>query len=695
MTPYDETTRHRHPTAARPARSSWIDLSSPAVVAALVFCAVVLLTVGGVAAQPGLTGRSLLVFGGYGLVISILAAIVTGNLARQRVTRRGADARAMASALEREERLRLIVASLHEGLVFQDRDLRIVEFNEAASQILGLSDLALGRRPQDIAPWHPVLEDGTVLSFEDHPAAVTLRTSIPRIGMTMGVALPGNNAIWVKLNTVPVFDDSGAVDGVLTTFTDVTPEKMAQLALASSEAAVSQVTEALSWQAFHDPLTELPNRAQLVERLTAALDRARHHSALTAVLFLDIDRFKNVNDTLGHEAGDRLLVVVAERLRGAIRSSDMVARLSGDEYIVLAESLSDRTEAVQMADRLRAVVAVPIDLPQGTITVNASIGIAFDVDHRPGTLLRDADTALHKAKEQGRDRTEIFDDSLRAETMRKVAAEQVLRRALDEDGLRVLYQPIVDLTSGEVVAAEALLRILGPGGELLTPTPFIAIGEDTGLIVPIGAGVLDDACRQLTLWREELGDRAPRNVSVNLSARQITSHSFPSVVERTLSRHGVGAASLTLELTETTLIEAGHAALDTVHDLHELGVHLAIDDFGTGYSSLSYLKRFPVDVVKVDRSFVSGLGVQQHDTEIVKAVLALGQSLGLMTVAEGVETTEQLTLLQALRCDYAQGFLLARPIRAEEMGAAIERIHTSAALRPPASSHRTLRLAGE
>ncbi len=690
-----ETSRHHHPSTGRPQQGSWLLLTAPPVVAALAFCAVVLVSVTIAAAQPRLSTHDLAVIGGYGLVVAVLVSVIAGNVARQRLTRQSSQARAMASALERVERLRLIISSLHEGLLFQDTDLRIVEFNEAAAQILGLTENAIGKRPEELGPWHPILEDGTILSMAEHPAAVSLRTGEPTIGLTLGVALPSNDVIWAKVNTIPVFDDDGQPDGVLTTFTDVTPEKSAQLALASSQAAVSEAAKALSWQALHDPLTELPNRVQFVERLTSVLERAKHQHSLTAVLFLDLDRFKNVNDSMGHDAGDRLLVEVASRLRGATRSSDLLARLGSDEFIVLAESVADRAEAILMAERLRAAVAMPVELAQGSITVTASVGIALDVDHRPGSLLRDADTALHKAKEQGRDSVEVFDDSLRVETIRKVAAEQVLRRALDEDGLRVLYQPIVDLFTGEVVAAEALLRILGPNGELLTPTPFIEIGEDTGLIVPVGAGVLDDACRQLVAWQDELGPLAPRSVSVNLSARQITTRAFTSVVERTLARYGIEPASLTLELTETTLIEAGRAAFDTVEDLHELGVRLAIDDFGTGYSSLSYLKRFPVDIVKVDRGFVSGLGLHQHDIEIVRAVLALGQSLDLVTVAEGVEKVEQLDVLRSLGCDRAQGFLFARPLRGAEMGAAVERIRSRAAVRPPALPQRTLRLAAE
>ncbi len=667
----EPSARHR-PPAAHLAPGATLRPVAPWVTAMGGFAAVMLLTLAVMAWRDGMPGGDAVVLLLYGTVVAGLVAFLTGNRARQRLATQASLADAMARAIEREERLSLIVASMHEGLIFQDRDRRIVEFNDAASQILGFTDAVLGQRPEDIGPWQPILEDGTVLSFDDHPAAVTIRTGAPNIDFVLGVQT-ATVTIWAKVNTVAVFGEDGVVDGVITTFHDITAERSARTALASSEEAVSVATEALSWHSFHDPLTKLPNRAQLIERLTKTLDRARHVGSLTAVLLLDLDRFKNVNDALGHEGGDLLLVEIADRLRAAA-GGHMVARLGADEFIVLAEVLADRGAASSLAERLRSILSRPIALPQGTVTLNASVGIAFDVDHRPSTLLRDADTALHKAKEHGRDRIEIFDDSLRAETIRKVAAEQLLRHALDEDGLRVLYQPILDLTSGQVVGAEALLRILGPHGELLTPASFIGIAEETGLIVPVGAGVLDDACRMILGWQAELGSEAPRTVSVNVSARQIATRTFPSVVERTLEQHGVAPGSLTLELTETTLIEAGHAAFDAVEELHEMGVRLAIDDFGTGYSSLSYLKRFPVDVVKIDRGFIHGLGHHQHDTEIVRAVLALGQSLGLTTVAEGVETTEQLDMLRELGCDCAQGFLLSRPVPAQDLPDAVHRI---------------------
>ncbi len=691
----------------------------------------------------------------------------------------------MQPSREGNDRLRLIFGSLHEGLIFHDRDRRIMEFNDAAARILELPEGARQRRPEELPAWRAIREDGSPWPTETHPVEQTLRTGQPLLAQVMGVERPDRPLVWLVVNTQPVFDDAGAVDGVILTFTDTTAERAAQAAQRSSEARftalvergtdiicvvdadggflyaspasdrllgagsmgvgrsilqivhpddlevvraslrdiadepsvvitgeirvrdrsgrwhnvevvasnrlddpaiggivcnVRDVTErteaaaALSWQAFHDPLTGLPNRTLLLRRVDAALARARETGRTTAVLFLDLDRFKDVNDSMGHEGGDLLLVEIAERLSASVRTRDTVARLGGDEFIVLAESLNSRDEAIYLAERIRLAVARPVSLPQGTVTLTTSVGIAFDAGQQAAKLLRDADTALYKAKDSGRDGWEIFDHSLRAETIRRVAAEQVIRTALDEDGLRVHYQPIVDLVTGAVVGAEALLRIMGPHNELMEPKSFISIAENSGLIVPIGAGVLDDACRRLGRWREQLGADAPRTVSVNLSARQLTTPAFADMVQRTLDQHELEATSLILELTESTLIEAGRSAHDILGGLHDTGVGLAIDDFGTGYSSLAYLKRFPVDIVKVDRSFIDGLGEQASDTEIVKAVIALGQSLGLATVAEGVETQAQLDALRSLGCDCAQGYLLARPVPSDQLGEAVRQV---------------------
>jgi len=673
--PTSLTATHRHPAAAGAPerRLRLVGTPRPVRAATVVALAILVATVALILLRPDVSDVSAAALALVGVGVAAVAAGASALELQRRRRIMHSEVGWVTRALEQGGRLRSMVESLHEGLIFYDRQMRIIEFNPAAAKIMGLAEDVKGQVSTQLPGWAAIHEDGSEWPVDTHPVAVTLHTGRPCLEVVMGVVRPDMPLLWLRLSSQPVRGADGAVEGVLLTFADISEHRAAEEALRSSELRNVEASEALHWQAFHDPLTGLANRAMLLDRITSAVSRRGEHG-LTALLFLDLDRFKNVNDTLGHEAGDHLLVEVAQRLQAALRPSDLVARLGGDEFVVLIESLGSRDEASQLADRIRAAVSRPITLGSSVITITTSVGIAFDVDHRATTLLRDADTALYKAKDHGRDRWEIFDDSLRAATIRRGGAEQLIRHALDEDGLRVHYQPIVDLVTEQVVGAEALLRMVGPHGELLMPSSFVSIAEETGLIVPVGAGVLDDACRQLVGWRKELGTIAPPTVSVNLAARQLSTGGFVEMVERVLDQHGVVPGDLTLELTESTLIEAGRHALDTLHGLHELGVRIAIDDFGTGYSSLSYLKRFPVDTVKVDRSFVEGLGTVASDTEIVRAVLALGQALGLTTVAEGVETTDQLSTLRELGCDVAQGYFFSRPVPADRMSEAMAQV---------------------
>jgi diguanylate cyclase (GGDEF)-like protein/PAS domain S-box-containing protein len=439
-----------------------------------------------------------------------------------------------------------------------------------------------------------------------------------------------------------------AVGGIVANVRDVTER---------AEAATR-----LAWQAFHDSLTGLPNRALLADRLGHAVERARRVGDLTALLFLDLDRFKLVNDSMGHEAGDLLLVEVAQRLEQAVRTGDSVARLGGDEFVVLVESVSETDEVSALAERIGSVVAAPIQLPQGMVTVTASIGIAYDSGRGPEHLLRDADTALYRAKEKGRNRYHVFTESLRTAALRRMTAEQELRDALEHDRLEVHYQPIVALSDGAITAVEALLRIRTEDGGLELPGEYIEVADESGLIVPVGAAVLHMACAALADWRAQYGSAAPRHVAVNVSARELGSPGFTDRVLTALEGHGLVATDLVLEFTEATVIGADRPTHRAVDWLHRLGVGLSIDDFGTGYSSLAYLKRFPIRSVKLDRTFVAGLGVDQSDAEIVRAVVTLGRSLGLEVVAEGIETLDQLRSLEDLGCHFGQGFLLGHPV---------------------------------
>jgi diguanylate cyclase (GGDEF)-like protein/PAS domain S-box-containing protein len=419
----------------------------------------------------------------------------------------------------------------------------------------------------------------------------------------------------------------------------------------------------LAHQATHDPLTGLPNRALLIDRLDSALARARRHQRRVAVLFLDLDHFKVVNDSLGHGLGDRLLVAISERLALALRPGDTVARFGGDEFVVLCEDVLDQSDAIAVAERIDRAVGGRFVVDDTEVFVGVSIGIACpdDVEVDPETLIRDADAAMYRAKDRGRARWELFDNAMRASAVDRLDIETALRRALERRELRVYYQPIIELESGTIDGVEALLRWEHPERGLLNPDDFIKVAEETGLIVPIGAWVLDQACRQVQRWQAATATPTPLRVSVNLSGRQLNHPSLVEDVSSVLASTGIDPAQVELEITESVLMDDVEMSRETLGRLHALGVKLAVDDFGTGYSSLSYLRRFPVDLLKVDRSFIDFLDEDGDDSAIVTAIITLAHTLGLVAVAEGVETPSQLAALRRLRCDRGQGFHMARP----------------------------------
>jgi diguanylate cyclase (GGDEF)-like protein/PAS domain S-box-containing protein len=423
----------------------------------------------------------------------------------------------------------------------------------------------------------------------------------------------------------------------------------------------------LAHQATHDPLTGLPNRSLLIERLESALARARRHQRRVAVLFLDLDHFKVVNDSLGHSLGDRLLVAISERLALALRPGDTVARFGGDEFVVLCEDVLDQSDAVAVAERVDRAISGRFVVDDTEVFVGVSIGIACptDVDVDPETLIRDADAAMYRAKDRGRARWELFDHAMRASAVDRLDIETALRRALERRELRIFYQPIIELRTGAIDGIEALLRWEHPERGLLNPDEFITVAEETGLIVPIGAWVLDQACRQVQRWQAEIPSLVPLRLSVNLSGRQLGHAKLVEDVAAVLAETGIDPALVELEITESVLMDDVEMSQETLGALHGLGVKLAVDDFGTGYSSLSYLRRFPVDLLKVDRSFVEVLdaapGELSDDSAIVAAIVTLSHALGLTAVAEGVESAAQLAMLRQLGCDRAQGFYMARP----------------------------------
>jgi len=462
---------------------------------------------------------------------------------------------------------------------------------------------------------------------------------------------------WIEQRLTPVFDGDHlvAVEGIAR---DISERKRAEAAMAH--------------QALHDALTALPNRNLLLDRLSQALARAeRQHRDLVAVLMLDLDRFKLVNDTLGHPAGDDLLVAVTRRLKDAVRPGDTVARLGGDEFVVIAEAVSSATHARVFAERLAELVAGTYPVAGTEIFTSASIGVALGrAGDTSEALLSDADAAMYLAKERGRGRVELFLPDLRTRAESRLAAESALRAAVEGEEFALAFQPVVDLQVGCVIGAEALIRWQSRSQGTLAPGEFIALAEETGLIVPIGAWVLGEACAQLRAWKDAF-PRVPLTMSVNLSARQLTPDLL-DMLTKLLALNSLDPAALTLEITESVLMRDTDGALESLLGLKALGVQLAIDDFGTGYSSLSYLKRFPIDVLKVDRAFVNGLGTDDDDTAIIAGILAMARGLRVDVVAEGVERPEQLQVLRLLNCPFAQGFHFARPLSGPEFEVLLE-----------------------
>ena len=431
---------------------------------------------------------------------------------------------------------------------------------------------------------------------------------------------------------------------------------------------LTELKEQLRFQAYHDSLTGLGNRALFLERVTDACAVSRRHSG-PVVLFVDLDDFKMVNDSLGHGAGDTLLAAVADRLRSCLRPSDLAARLGGDEFAIMLAGGQVET-ALAIGERIIAALRAPFWIDGNEVIVRASVGIAAraGTTETPEELLRNADVAMYTAKARGKGRVALFQPEMHAAVVARHALTGRLERAVLEQQFVVHYQPVVDLDSGEITGTEALVRWRQPDGTLMPPADFIPLAEDTGLIVPLGKWVLETACRQAAAWGTLVPNRLLQ-LSVNLSARQIQQHDFIDDVAEILARTGLDRSSLVLEITETVMMQDTKATIAKLVALKELGVQLAIDDFGTGYSSLSYLRRFPVDVLKMAKPFVDTAGSKRRDWAFASAIIALGHSLHLRVVAEGIERAEQLTLLRTLGCDLGQGFYFGPPMEAGRLSA--------------------------
>ncbi|HEV8486079.1 MAG TPA: EAL domain-containing protein [Blastocatellia bacterium] len=457
--------------------------------------------------------------------------------------------------------------------------------------------------------------------------------------------------IWALVNISLLPDSRGSAPNLIFQIHNITDRKRAE--------------EQLLHDAFHDALTGLPNRAWFIEQLQVALNRTkRHGDRMFAVLFLDLDRFKVINDSIGHMCGDQLLIAIARRLQACLRPDDIVARLGGDEFTILLSDLKDAGDAIVVAERIQKQVSRAFNLSGYETFTTGSIGIALSDSgyDSPEDLLRDADTAMYQAKALGKAQHVIFNAGMHARALHALRLETDLRRAIDRQEFFLQYQPIVSLTTGTLSGFEALIRWRHPQHGVVPPIDFISVAEETGLIIPIGQWVLREACSQMRRWQSQLSSAAPLFISVNLSGKQFAHPGLTDQIIQTLQLTGLDPRALKLEITESVVMENVEATAGMLERLRSLGVELSIDDFGTGYSSLSYLHRLPIDTLKIDRSFVSRIGENNDNKEIVRTIVMLAHTLGKGVVAEGVETKDQLQHLRELKCDSAQGYLFSRPV---------------------------------
>jgi diguanylate cyclase (GGDEF)-like protein/PAS domain S-box-containing protein len=429
--------------------------------------------------------------------------------------------------------------------------------------------------------------------------------------------------------------------------------------------------EQIEFHAYHDVLTNLPNRKLFMDRLSQALTRCRRYGKSLAVMFVDLDHFKTINDTLGHTAGDELLLEMSRRLRACIRDDDTVARLGGDEFTIILSELRQPEDAANVAEKILHSIEQPLTIAETPIEVSASIGIAlYPVDgHDAEALLRNADSAMYRAKEAGRNTYQLCTDEMKRRAVERLSLESRLRRAVHDGELLLHYQPQVSLITGKIIAVEALVRWNDPERGIVHPSSFIPLAEESRLIVPLGEWVLRTACEQMRAWRDSGVDVG--SVAVNLSPRQFQQHDLVALVRRTLEETGLDGSALEIEITESTAMQNAEVSLEVLHALRGIGVGISLDDFGTGYSSLNYLKRFPITCVKIDRLFIRDVETSDGDAAIVSAVIGISRNLRLRVVAEGVETSEQAVFLRRRKCDAAQGYLFSRPVSAERIPALI------------------------
>lgn len=521
-----------------------------------------------------------------------------------------------------------------------------VHFSGRWKQMLGLEDAQVSSSPEE---WLGRVHPEDVHRLEANVAAHVGGTEV-NCSCEHRLRYYDGSYRWYLARGLAVRADDGSIARLVGTLTDIHDRK--------------QVEERLAHDAFHDTLTGLPNRSLFQDRVRGCLARAQRRTVyMFAVLFLDLDRFKNVNDGLGHAVGDKVLIEMGRLLQACIRPEDTVARIGGDEFTILLDGIEDLSAATRVAIRVQNALQAPMPIDGHDVFTTCSLGIALSTSgyERPEEIIRDADTAMYRAKTQGKNRYQVFDISMHERASALLQLETDLRHAVDRNEFVVHYQAIRSLSTGETVGFEALVRWIHPTRGMISPAEFIPVAEETGLIVPIGWTVLNEACKQMKEWRDRMQVTNGLFVSVNLSTGQFAQPGLVASIIHVLRETGLDPSALKLEITESVVIQSPESANEILRQLRALGIRVAIDDFGTGYSSLAYLLRYPIDTLKIDRSFISGLGSGISNSAIVETIVTLAHTLGMDVIAEGVETQEQLDHLRLLNCESAQGFLFAKP----------------------------------
>jgi len=548
--------------------------------------------------------------------------------------------------------LEALMDNVPDCIYFKDLESHFTRINRYAAQRFGVASpaLAVGCTDADF-----FTEEHATQAFRDEQEII--RTGRPLVNVEEKETRANGEVCWVSTTKLALRDRNGKIVGTFGISRDITERKKAE--------------EQLQRRAFYDPLTNLPNRALFLDRLQHLFSRTRRQmpQSVFAVLFLDLDRFKAVNDSLGHQAGDELLIGAARRLENSLRPGDTLARLGGDEFTVLLDGMGSEADATSVAERIHAELAAPLEVRGHEIFTSVSVGIALSSAgyQCPEDMLRDADTAMYRAKSAGRARHEVFAGDMHQRAVSSLRLETDLRRALERQEILPYYQPIIDLGSGAVVGFEALARWRHPTKGMIPPDLFIPVAEECGLISAIGEWMLAEACRQVRAWQQLRPAWSKLGVSVNVSGRQLTQGGIAAKVERVLEATGLDPRCLALEITESLLMNNLSAGAGVVQRLHAMDVRLYLDDFGTGYSSLAYLHSFPVHALKIDKSFVNRMEGGTHPSAIVKAIVSLAHNLGMEVIAEGVELATQAAALRALQCERAQGFLFSQPLPAERV----------------------------